>query len=129
MKKILALLVGVAALACGVPAQAGNVSVSVASATTVSLAAAVPARSARIRAYSLVSAGTTTVQFVYGTQTTTPCDTGATALTGAMSMAANGSLSLGNGAYDLIVAPSGKQLCLTQTGAVQLSGFVTLSQN
>lgn len=122
-------IAALALAACLFAGPALAISVSTATTTAVSLASAVAGRAAHVRAYSLVAAGTTTVQFVYGTQVTNPCDTGQTALSGAMSMAANGSLSVGNGGADLITAPVGKQLCLVQTGSVQLSGFVAVSQN
>lgn len=118
---------GFALALLAVPALAA--SISVASTTAVQIAAASATRATHVQAYSLVAAGTTTVQLEYGTQVTNPCDTGAVVLTGAMSMGANNSLTAGNGGADLFIVPAGKQFCIVQTGAVQLSGFVTYTQH
>jgi hypothetical protein len=120
-------LLGAALALLATPAFAG--AISTATTTAVQLAAATPGRSARIRAYSLTAAGATTVTFEAGTQTTNPCDTGTVLMTGAMTIPANGSLTAGDGMADLLVAPAGDQLCIVQTGSVQLSGWDSLSVN
>jgi hypothetical protein len=53
-----------------------------------------------------------TAQVDYGTQTTNPCDTGTTHLTGAMTAS-----KVVDGPLDFFTAPSGNQLCLKLGGA------------
>lgn len=115
-------------LALLMPAIAFAGSISNSSAQTFQVAPATTGKQTHIRALLLVSAGTATVQFVYGTKTSTDCDTNPTALTGVMSMAANSQIAAGDGVSDLMVAPAGKQVCITQTGAVQVSGFIKYIQ-
>lgn len=81
-----------------------------------------------------VSATTaTSVQFEYGTQTTNPCDTGTTVLTGAMgsfSTTAGPALLNVNGPYSgaTMETTAGQQLCLVTAGpaaGINVAGQVT----
>jgi hypothetical protein len=121
------LVIGGALALLASSAIAGAVSTATTTAVQVAAASAVSGRVTHVRAYSLVAAGATTVKFEYGTQVTNPCDTGTTALTGAMTMASGTPLTVA-APIDLFLAPSGDQLCIVQTGSVQLSGFVTYVQ-
>ena len=69
------------------------------------------------------------VTFLYGTQTTTACDTGATNLTGAMDLPSTigGSLIVGTG-NTVFSGASAKALCITNTGTSGLNGWVTYVQ-
>jgi hypothetical protein len=127
LKGLKRLALGLALALLAVPALAGSISTATTTAVQVAAASAVAGRVTHIRAFLLVAAGATTVKFEYGTQGTNPCDTGTTALTGAMTLASGTQLSVA-APIDLFIAPSGQQLCIVQTGSVQLSGFVTYVQ-
>lgn len=118
---------GIAMALCAAPALAAPISTATTTAVQAAAASGVAGRVTHVRAYSLVAAGATTVKFEYGTQATNPCDTGTTALTGAMTMTTGVPLTVA-APIDLFTAPSGNQLCIVQTGSVQLSGFVTYVQ-
>ena len=65
-----------------------------------------------------------TMQFDYGTQTSTACDTGTTHLTGAMTAS-----KVMGGTLDYFTAPAGNQLCLKLTGTSPTAvGVVTYVQ-
>jgi hypothetical protein len=78
----------------------------------------------------------TAVQFEYGTQTTNPCDTGTTVLTGVMgsfTTTAGPAIMLVNGPYSgsTFVVPAGNQLCLVTTGpaaGINVGGQITYKQ-
>lgn len=57
-----------------------------------------------------------TVQLEYGTQTTNPCDTGTTVLTGALAPGTTGEYLLLTGPRTLFTVPLSKQLCINVTG-------------
>jgi hypothetical protein len=77
------------------------------------LVAAVANQVVQVCSYRMDLGGTTPIaEFDYGTQSSTACDTGTTALTGAMS---NASL-VQNGPLDYFTAPAGNQLCLKLGG-------------
>lgn len=120
-----ALLVACLAL-CGAAAFATPIQIT--TATTAQLVAPVAGQAIHVTAFSLTAGGSTTAKLVYGTQTTTPCDTGQTALTGLLTLSSGGSVSAGAGSAILFIAPAGAQLCIVQTGAVQLGGFVSYTQ-
>lgn len=118
----------VAAVALTTAAPAGAVAVNTASSSAILLADASATKPTRILAYAFASGGLTTVKLEYGTQTTTPCDTATTALTGPMSIPATGYIAAGNGVDAVLRAPPGYQVCIVQTATSQLSGFVTVAQ-
>lgn len=74
-----------------------------------------------VQAYEVMAAGTGNFQFVYGTQTTTPCDTGQTALSGTYALTVG--LRIHNAAYGAVLfVPAGKQLCAVTSAAVGMNG-------
>jgi hypothetical protein len=87
---------------------------------------AVTNQSIQACAFSIDLGGSTpTAEFDYGTQASTACDTGATALTGAMS-AAHAAMA---GPLDYFAAPAAKQLCLNLGGTNPTAeGWVTYVQ-
>lgn len=108
----------------------GSAPISISTATTTKLldAPANPAFKTFVTHFDVIAGGTGTITFEYGTQTTTPCDTGTTALTGAYSLAAQAGLSAGDGLGPVMVAPAGKQLCAVTSAAVQMSGGFSYAQ-
>lgn len=70
-----------------------------------------------------------TLKFVYGTQTTTPCDTGQVALTGAYAdgTASDIIVSAGSGST-LFATVAAQQLCAVTTGTVGAQGVLTFVQ-
>jgi hypothetical protein len=76
--------------------------------------------------YSYDLGGTSpTLEFHYGTKTTTDCDTGTTALTGAMSAATRDVVA----SLNLFTAPGGDQLCIKLGGTTPTAvGVITFAQ-
>jgi hypothetical protein len=72
------------------------------------------------------SAGTTTSKFVYGTGTN--CGTGTTDLHPAFSWTAGNGYSGGAGLGPILIVPAGQALCITNSAAVQLSGWIAYTQ-
>ena len=65
-----------------------------------------------------------TAEFDYGTQTSTACDTGTTALTGAMTAS-----KVTEGPLDFFTTPAGNQLCLNLGGTSPTAvGVITYVQ-
>ena len=92
--------------------------ISVSSATTVALVAAVAGKAAHVCGfYAQITAGTSpTFSFSQGTQTTNPCDTGSSTLWS--SIAGTGTYSFGGGLGDIFrVTTLGDQLCITVGGS------------
>ena len=70
---------------------------------------------------------------VYGTTTSTPCDTGTIAITGTYNFAAQSALSRDGGAQPLFVIPPGNALCAVTSGAppgasVSMAGSLSYTQ-
>lgn len=107
-------------------ASYSSVKIDNATAVTVELVALDAAKTIFVTSFNVVSAGTGTIKFVYGTGTA--CGTGTTDLTGAYNLTANGYVSVGSGLGAVLAVPKGNALCITTTGAVQRSGSVSYSQ-
>lgn len=75
--------------------------------------------------YHIFSAGTTNVSFVYGTQGSTACDTGTTTLDGPMAFIAQTGMVAGTGFGAVLAIPSGKDLCINNSQAIQVGGAVS----
>jgi hypothetical protein len=87
-----------------------------------------------ICADEIVVGGADNVALVYGTKTTTECDTGTTGMSGGntaatgWNFAANGGKTHGNGVGILYKVPPGKDVCLFPSAAVQASGSLVWVQ-
>ena len=105
------------------------VAINVSSATTTALIAATSGKSIRVCTGQFSIAGTSpTYKFEYGTQTTTPCDTGTTAITGTVSPASGAVISLetGGASNSVFVVPAGNALCLVSGGtSTSIQGHLT----
>lgn len=103
-----------------------SVKIDNATAVTAELVALDTAKTIWVTSFNVVSAGTGTIKFVYGTGTA--CGTGTTDLTGAYNLTANGYVAVGSGLGAVLSVPKGNALCITTTGAVQRSGSVSYAQ-
>jgi hypothetical protein len=92
------------------------------------IVALVSGKAIYVTAWDVMANGTSTFQLEYGTQTTNPCDTGTTALTGPYPLTAQAGLSKAGGLGAVLIVPAGKQLCAVASAAVQMSGSVSYTQ-
>ncbi len=69
----------------------------------------------------------TTMQFLYGTKTTTGCDTGPVVLTGPMD-GNQAILAIGSGNGTIFRTPASKELCITTVNGGGFAGFLWYAQ-
>lgn len=107
-----------------------SAALNVGSATTAAVVTAPPTLRVHVCSFAATLAGTSpTVKFLYGTQSSTACDTGATALSGAFAPTAGQPMNAGYG-DDLFIVPPGQQLCVTVGGtSPSLQGVLTYAVN
>ncbi len=106
-----------------------SVSVGITNATS-EIAAAVTGETTYICGMTGVAAGTTPkIQVIYGTKTTTPCDTGVANLTGAMLPTSGLTMNTGVGGA-ITNSPVSKELCISATGSTtaKFNGVITYIQ-
>jgi hypothetical protein len=112
---------------CAKAVQASNsVAINISSATTTQLVALAANQTIYVTSFDVVTGGTGTIQFEYGTGTT--CGTGTTILTGAYNLIVNSILTKGNGLGPILIVPPGNALCAVTVGAVQYSGSLSYAQ-
>ena len=70
--------------------------------------------------YHLLANGLTSVSLVYGTQTSTACDTGTTTIDGPYTLIAQTGMT----GIDMIV-PTGNDLCINNSNAIQVGGALS----
>ncbi len=106
-----------------------SVAVNVGSATTVKLVDVSASKVIYVCGFAASIAGTTpSVTFKYGTNVSTDCDTGATAMTGTILPLTGSFIRLGDGATVMQTAAA-KQLCVTTGGtSPSLQGVLTYVQ-
>lgn len=106
-------------------------SVNITSATTTEVIAAVSAKTVRVCGFMLTVNGTTpTVQFETGTKTTTPCDTGTSALSGAMAPTSVSVLAMGGGSPVMFYGSASGELCIVSGGtSPSIQGIVYYTQD
>ncbi len=111
-----------------VPAvQASNsAAISISTATTTQLVAAVTGKRIFVTAWDVIAGGTGNFTLVYGTGSN--CGTGTTSLTGAYPLTAQAGISKGNGLAVVFPLPASNALCATTSQAVQMSGSVSYAQ-
>lgn len=110
-----------------VPKQSAAISITTNGSGEHLLVDAVANQKIQVCAFSFDLGGTSTptAEFDYGSKTSADCDTGATALTGAMTRAAN----VLHGPLDYFTAPAAKQLCLKLSGTTPTAvGVITFVQ-
>ena len=111
-----------------VTAPDSSIPITTASATTIQVIAGVAGKSVYVTDLDVMAAGTTNVTFSHGTQTTTPCDTASGALTGAFPLTAGAKISHAGAFGAFWTLPTGQQLCMTSSAAIQVSGWVSYAQ-
>jgi len=100
--------------------------INISTATTTLLVAAVSGKSIYVTSWDVVApSGNFTLE--YGTQTTNPCDTSTTALTGPYAMN-GGQIGKGTGSGIILTVPTSDQLCAVTSAAVQYSGALSVVQ-
>lgn len=102
--------------------------VNIGAAGTGLLVQGVTGKSIYVCGYHLTNTGTNpALKFEYGTQVTTACDTGTTALSGLMG--ASSGVSLAVGGFQVFSAPAGQQLCAVISGtSPSLQGVMSYVQ-
>lgn len=121
----------------GDPCYGGNQKKTVAIAQTgnTKLVAGAGARRVYICSLLITASDAESLSVVEGTQTTNPCDTLPVAVVGAvtaangMTLAANGSVSLGGGSSTVAAsAIAANDVCLLQSGSGKVAGVVSFVQ-
>jgi hypothetical protein len=102
--------------------------INVSTATTTQLVAISGTTKIYVTSFDVIAGGTGNITFEYGTQTTNPCDTGTTALTGPYNLTAQAGIAKGDGVGAVLVVPAGNALCVLTSAAVQMSGSVSYQQ-
>lgn len=105
-----------------------SIPINLSSQATTQLIPAVSNKAIYVTSLDIVSNGTTTFTFEYGTQTTNPCDTGTTALTGPYGLVAQFGVAKGSGTGPVLVVPDGYALCAVNSAAIQVSGSLSYAQ-
>lgn len=133
MKKLLiALVLGLGLIGFSADAQQAGVTtntktvpINISTATTTKIIGNAGSHEIAVTHYLIWSSGTTNLTWEYGTTTTTPCDTGTTALSGPIALVATSAASVGNGAAAILHAPPGNDVCILTSAGVQISGHAT----
>jgi len=111
----------------GLPNSVTTLPINVNTSGDVQLIAAVANQAIYVTHYHIVSSGTTTFQFDYGTGSN--CGTGTTPIDGPMSFIATTGISAGIGFGAVIVVPPGNALCINLgTSSVQVGGSISYQQ-
>jgi hypothetical protein len=104
--------------------------VSITTATTTEVVAASAGKKVWVCGFTGSLVGTSaTVQFEYGTKTTTACDTGATVLSGALQLPSTAKIISTQQGFSLLVTPASQEICLVTTGTgINVSGTIQYVQ-
>ena len=102
--------------------------INTSSATTTQLIAGSSGQKIYVTRWDVIAGGTGNITLEYGTQTTNPCDTGTTTLTGAYPLVAQAGISNGGGLGSIYTIPAGNALCAVTSAAVQMSGSVSYTR-
>jgi hypothetical protein len=102
--------------------------INISGATTTQLVAGVSGQKIYVTAWDVIAGGSGTIMLEYGTQTTNPCDTNTTPITGPYPLIAQAGIAKGSGLSPVFVVPAGSQLCARTSAAVQMSGSVSYAQ-
>lgn len=109
-----------------VPATQASVPIIISTSTTTQLVALQSGASIYVTSWDVISAGTGTIQLVYGTGTN--CATGQGNVTGVYTLGTNVGLTKGTGTGAILVVPSGNALCATTVGAVVYGGSLSYAR-
>lgn len=103
-----------------------SVSISVNTAATSQLVAASGSTRVYVCSINFIAGGATNVTLEYGTGTN--CGTGTTALTGAYPLAAQTGIAMAVGVGSILRTPASQALCIVNSAAIQVSGFISYVQ-
>ena len=103
-----------------------SVAISTASSGNVQLVALAANETVFVCGWSVMSAGTTAVQLIFGTGAA--CVTGETDLTGAYPLIANTGISVPNGGAVQMKGDVAEALCIENSNAIQIDGILTYVQ-
>lgn len=109
-----------------VPSTQASVPIVISTSTTTQLVALASGQSIYVTSWDVISAGSGTVQLVYGTGTN--CATAQGNVTGVYTLAANVGLAKGTGVGAVLVVPQGTALCATTVGAVVYGGSLSYAR-
>lgn len=109
-----------------VPATQASVPIIISTSATTQLVALATGQSIYVTSWDVLSAGSGTIQLVYGTGTN--CVTGQGNVTGVYTLGTNVGLTKGNGNGAILVIPSGNALCATTVGAVVYGGSLSYAR-
>lgn len=105
-----------------------SAAINISSATTTAVVALAAGKTTHVCEFSATAAGTNpTILFLTGTETTTPCDTGAANLSGTFAPTAGTAVRLGGSGTVMKSAAAG-QLCITSGGTPSIQGVLTYVQ-
>jgi hypothetical protein len=94
--------------------------------TTLEIVPATAAKKIYVTFAHVESAGAGNLTFVYGTGTN--CGIGQVAIGGAISLTAQTGFAGGAGVGSILTVPAGNALCITNSAAVQMSGWLTAAK-
>lgn len=103
-----------------IPSTTASVALTMSTATTTQIVAAVTGQRIYVTQWNIIAAGTTTVTWVTGTGVN--CGTGQTALSGGYQLTAQTGAVVGIGNGAVLVVPLNQALCLTNSQAVAIPG-------
>lgn len=109
-----------------IPLTQHTVPITVSTATTVQIVAAISGQSIYVTAVDIIAAGTGNIQFVYGTGTN--CGTGQGNISGNYNLAAQVGFTKGDGTGVLWVIPQSNALCITTSAGVGMPGSLAYAQ-
>jgi hypothetical protein len=110
------------------PQTTNSAAINISTAAATTLITHTSGQYTYVTGWDVIAAGTGNFQLEYGTQTTNPCDTGTTALTGAYNLTAqNGEAKSAAGA--VFVIPQGDDVCAVTSAAIQYSGSIQYTQS
>ena len=114
----------------GTTVQATNSTpISISTATTTRIIANAAGQYTYITGWDVIASGAGNFQLVYGTTSSTPCDTGQTPLTGNYNLAAQAGEARGGGTGLVLVAPTGTDVCAVTSAAITYSGSIAYTQS
>jgi len=108
------------------PSTMASADINISTATTTKVITGISGRWTYITSFNVIAGGSGNFQLIYGTGTT--CGTGTTSLTGAYNLTAQAGLVVGSGIAPALVVPTGNDVCVVTSAAVQMSGSIAYAQ-
>ena len=103
-----------------------SAAIDISTATTTKIITGITGRWTYITSFNVIASGSGNFQLVYGTGST--CGTGTTRLTGDYNLTAQAGLVVGSGIAPALVVPTGNDVCVVTSAAVQMSGSIAYAQ-